>query len=248
MSSSVALKDQSIEDLEKENQWWWAAEKRRSKRLDYLRKAMWKKGAVGGLYNPGVKVDLEKGQLAMEPWTANAAFPEPEPIRFARELAHYLDNKTIFITDKAQLVGYVGSLPNTIFWDPAMGEMLNEEVYNDATVIPDPVDDNLKEVAKLCDFWAGKTMQSRIIPQFDLEDMMKIMSGAVGWGQADEAPGILDDSYGWEVNLGMAYKLYDNLTYELHFGWWATGDFFELGGLTETEDVMLLSHHLSMKF
>ncbi|MFZ5798202.1 MAG: porin family protein [Desulfobulbaceae bacterium] len=74
------------------------------------------------------------------------------------------------------------------------------------------------------------------------------LHGAVGWGQADEAPGILDDSYGWEVNLGMAYKLYDNLTYELHFGWWATGDFFELGGLTETEDVMLLSHHLSMKF
>ncbi|MBI5844510.1 MAG: formate acetyltransferase [Deltaproteobacteria bacterium] len=195
MSSNAALKDQSIEELENQRQWWWAAEKRRSKRLDYLRKAMWKKGAVGGLYNPGVKVDLEKGQLAMEPWTANQAFPEPEPIRFAKELAHYLDNKTIFITDKAQLVGYVGSLPHTIFWDPAMGEMLNEEVYNDATVIPDPVDDNLKEVAKLCDFWAGKTMQSRIIPQFDLEDMMKIMSGAVGWGLPTSRSGYSGKDY-----------------------------------------------------
>ena len=76
--------------------------------------------------------------------------------------------------------------------------------------------------------------------------------GGVGWGKAAETdwlgiPG-MDDDYGWEFDLGMAYKLYDNLTYELHFGWWAVGDFAELGGAMETDDVWLLSHHLSMKF
>jgi len=45
----------TIKELEEKQQWWWAAEKKRSKRLDYLRKAIWKKGAVGGLYAPGVK-------------------------------------------------------------------------------------------------------------------------------------------------------------------------------------------------
>ena len=87
------------------------------------------------------------------------------------------------------------------------------------------------------------------------------LHGGVGWGMADEPdqrigfdalgrPVMLDvdDEYGWEFDLGLAYKLYSNLTYELHFGWWAVGDFAEVGGLFETEDVFLLSHHLSMKF
>ncbi|MHB8809609.1 MAG: hypothetical protein ACYC9M_06310 [Desulfobulbaceae bacterium] len=87
------------------------------------------------------------------------------------------------------------------------------------------------------------------------------LHGGVGWGMADEPdqrigfdalgrPIMLDvdDEYGWEFDLGLAYKLYTNLTYELHFGWWAVGDFAEVGGLFNTEDVFLLSHHLSMKF
>jgi hypothetical protein len=81
------------------------------------------------------------------------------------------------------------------------------------------------------------------------------LHGGIGWGQAADTDWLLaeygdvDDSYGWEVDLGMAYKLYQNLTYEVHFGWWAVGDFAELGNAAmETEDVYLLSHHLTMKF
>lgn len=74
------------------------------------------------------------------------------------------------------------------------------------------------------------------------------LHGGIGWGMADEEPDGFDDEYGWEFDLGLAYKLYDNLTYEAHFGWWAVGDFADLGGLVDTEDVFLLSHHLSMKF
>jgi pyruvate-formate lyase len=195
MAANPAVLDQSIESLEKNQQWWWVAEKKRSRRLDYLRKSIWKKGAVGGLYNPGVKVDLEQGFLGMESWQANAIFPEPENIRLARELAHFLDNKTIFITDHAQLVGYVGSLPHTVSWDPSLGEMLNEEIYNDPSAIPDPVDENLKKVAELCDFWAGKTLQARIIPAFDLEGMMKVMSGAIGWGLPTSRSGYAGKDY-----------------------------------------------------
>jgi hypothetical protein len=75
------------------------------------------------------------------------------------------------------------------------------------------------------------------------------LHGGLGWGQADEAPAGWDDAYGWELDLGLAYKLYQNLTYELHFGWWAVGDFAKLGySDLETKDILLLSHHLSMKF
>ena len=75
------------------------------------------------------------------------------------------------------------------------------------------------------------------------------LHGGLGWGQADEAPAGVDDSYGWEIDLGLAYKLYENLTYELHFGWWLVGDFLELGySDLQTQDILMLSHHLSMKF
>ncbi|MDW7771572.1 MAG: hypothetical protein SCH71_01655 [Desulfobulbaceae bacterium] len=77
------------------------------------------------------------------------------------------------------------------------------------------------------------------------------LHGGLAWAQADETDWFgpeLDDEYGWEFDLGLAYKLYQNLTYEVHFGWWAVGDFAELGGATTTEDIYLLSHHLSMKF
>ena len=80
------------------------------------------------------------------------------------------------------------------------------------------------------------------------------LHGGLGWAKADEAGSNelgreIDDAYGWEVDLGLAYKLYQNLTYELHFGWWVVGDFAELGySDVETKDILLLSHHLSMKF
>ena len=38
-----------IKELENERKRWWAAEKGRSKRLNYLRKAVWKKGRKGGM-------------------------------------------------------------------------------------------------------------------------------------------------------------------------------------------------------
>ena len=66
--------------------------------------------------------------------------PDPYVIKFAKMLAHVLDQKTIFITDQAQLVGYTGSLPHTIAWDPSCASILNEEVNNDPTAIPDPIE------------------------------------------------------------------------------------------------------------
>jgi len=78
------------------------------------------------------------------------------------------------------------------------------------------------------------------------------LHGGLGWGKADETdwigPGV-DDDYGWELDLGLSYKVYQNLTYDIHFGYWGVGDFAQLGmSDLATEDIVLLSHHLSMKF
>ena len=70
------------------------------------------------------------------------------------------------------------------------------------------------------------------------------LHGGFGWGLADDEPAGSDDDYGFEIDAGLAYQLYQNLKYELHFGYWMVGDFAG----TDPEDVMLLSNHLSMSF
>jgi len=63
-----------------------------------------------------------------------------------------------------------------------------------------------------------------------------------------ELPGY-DDEYGFEYNVGAAYKLLDNLIYAVHLGYLDTGDFFKLGTkYQDTESILLASHHLTMSF
>lgn len=76
------------------------------------------------------------------------------------------------------------------------------------------------------------------------------LHGAVAYAEADEVRTAgQDDEYGFEYNVGAAYKLLDNLTYEAHFGYLDTGDYFKSTTTTDdTENVYLLSHHLTMTF
>ncbi len=75
------------------------------------------------------------------------------------------------------------------------------------------------------------------------------LSGYVGYAAANEEPTGYDSDYGIEAGIGMGYKLMDNLTYNAHFSYLFTGDFFKEGiPALETHDVYLLAHALSMKF
>ena len=76
------------------------------------------------------------------------------------------------------------------------------------------------------------------------------LHGAIGWAQADEIQAVgMDDEYGWEYNVGAAYKLLDNLTYEAHFGYLDTGDFFNSSTTTnDAQNIYILTHSLTMTF
>jgi len=48
------------------------------------------------------------------------------------------------------------------------------------------------------------------------------------WLKADEKPaGFVDDAYGSEIDLYATYKLYNNLSYTVGFGYFMTGDYFK---------------------
>ena len=90
--------------------------------------------------------------------------------------------------------------------------------------------------------------------------------GALAYAWADETEALdtidedgntdeRDDSYGWEIDVGVAYKLLDNLTYSLNIGYLDTGDFFAVaydsGNSYETDDtndIVLVTNTLTMEF
>ena len=113
-------------------------------------------------------------------------------MRKAKALAHVLDNITIFITDQAQLVGYMGSGPHTIAWRIDGASMVNEEVYNEPGIHEEPEEESLKKVAELYEYWAGETAVDKLASLLDPEDAVKFMSGAIGWGDADLGLRVLD--------------------------------------------------------
>jgi hypothetical protein len=74
-------------------------------------------------------------------------------------------------------------------------------------------------------------------------------SGEIGWFRATDEQDGWDKEYGVEFGVGMGYQLYDNLTYNAHFSYLSTGDFFKWGeDDATTDDVWLAAHALSMKF
>ena len=53
----------------------------------------------------------------------------------------------------------------------------------------------------------------------------------------------------WEANLGVIYKLFNNIRYELHFGYMDTGDLFkESSSYSDVESIIMISNKLTMSF
>ena len=178
--SQAAIENQTIEELEKKRQWWWAAEKKRSPKLDYLRKAVWKKGKKGGAYEQGIKVDLERPLLFTESWKQNEN--DPFMLRRAKALKYVFENIPLFITDQAQLVGYVGSLPHTIIWLPEVASFINEEIYNDQVITPEPADESLKKMSELNNYWGTRDTLGKVFRTLSPDEAVKIMSTVLMWG------------------------------------------------------------------
>ena len=74
-------------------------------------------------------------------------------------------------------------------------------------------------------------------------------TGDITYAMADKEPSGYDSDYGIEAGVGMGYKLMDNLTYNAHFSYLWTGDYFKEGvSSNNVENVYLLAHALSMSF
>lgn len=159
--------------------WWLEAEKKRSPRLNYLRKAIWSKGAKGGDWQPGIKMCLEKVKWFTKVFKETDG--QPWVIRRAKALAALLENIPIFITDQSQLVGYAGSKPNTILLQPDMSYIIYDDIYYDWKGY---IEEEDRGWAREClDYWQDKCFQAQAERYLSEEEMQMTKMGMQLAGQ-----------------------------------------------------------------
>lgn len=75
--------------------------------------------------------------------------------------------------------------------------------------------------------------------------------GAIGLTRNLWAPDSInyENESSWEANLGVIYKLLNNLSYEIHFAYMDTGDLFtERSSYSDVESIIMVSNRLTMSF
>lgn len=75
------------------------------------------------------------------------------------------------------------------------------------------------------------------------------VQGTFGIAKNNWDPSVAEHESSWEANLGVVYRLLDNLNYEVHFGYMETGDVFkERNSYSDVESIIMVSNKLSMSF
>jgi hypothetical protein len=85
--------------------------------------------------------------------------------------------------------------------------------------------------------------------EFDATSKISLQ-GAVGVTRNLWSPDLSENVNGaWEANLGVIYKLLDNISYELHFGYMDTGDLFNnRSSYSDVESIIMMSNRLTLSF
>lgn len=100
------------------------------------------------------------------------------------------------------------------------------------------------------DSHTASTSGMALSAQFKASEKISLQ-GAFGVTRNLWAPDSLEyeNESSWEANLGIIYKLVDNLSYELHFGYMDTGDLFNDQSMyTDVENIIMVSNRLTMSF
>jgi len=176
----MAVQEKTLQELEESQEWWWAAEKKRSNRLDYLRKSIWRKGSSGGNPISPIKMDLQPAKVRIE---LNEQYKRLPPImKRAKTYEGMLAADQIYITDHSQLVGSLTATPSTEPWTGS-GGVGNKAVYNYPDILPEPLQESLQTVLEVGEYWdkEGDDLD-KYFSIVDPEDIAKFSAGAIAWG------------------------------------------------------------------
>lgn len=155
---------------------------------------------------------VEKARLVIESYRANAGLPQIT--RKALALAHFLDNRTIFIEDDELIVGNIASKPCGLEVGPH-GPTWPEEDFKSllkSGYVIEPEDE--AELRRLDSYWLGKgrTFYERMGRVYDDERIWPFIQSGVmlpPWAKKDEGRGHGITDFGWGLTLGYSLIVVD---------------------------------------
>jgi len=107
-----------------------------------------------------------------------------------------------------------------------------------------------KTVALSEDSTSSSLSSIALSAEFEATDNISIQ-GAFGVTRNLWSPDLIGGVSGssWEANLGIVYKLLNNISYELHFGYMDTGKLFtDRSSYTDVENIIMISNQLTLSF
>ena len=96
----------------------------------------------------------------------------------------------------------------------------------------------------------GNYLFYQVFADYKVMPKLKLAS-SLSYATADEKPaGYRDDDYGTEFDISATYKIYNNLSYKIGFGYLWTGDYYKGSSTspTEVDDNYVIVNHLQLKF
>ncbi len=101
------------------------------------------------------------------------------------------------------------------------------------------------------DYTTGKNLTQGVIISADIHATPNLaFQGVIGVTKNNTVTSFnsnFDSS--WEANLGVIYKLFNHLSYEMHFGFMDTGDIFKNNNAySDVESIVMISNQLTMSF
>jgi len=128
--------------------------------------------------------------------------------------------------------------PCLILWGAYANKWLGDSTARSLSLGTDHHTGAVMENAHLFQIYGG----FKPIPKLDVK-------AKLSYAFADEKPDNYDDDdYGTEIDLTAAYKIYDNLTYTVGFGYLWAGDIYKGATDNDVDDTYLLMHRLDLSF
>jgi len=117
-------------------------------------------------YRPEVRLCIERARLITESYKQTEG--QPMVLRRARALAHYLDNRTLYILSDERIVGNIGSEPCSLITFPEKWSGWLDKAIDGEFMMLLPDEEKRRELHKIHSYWRGKSvhgMERSLLPE-----------------------------------------------------------------------------------
>ena len=117
-------------------------------------------------YRPEVRLCIDRARLITESYKQTES--EPMVVRRAKALAHYLDNRTLYVLPNERIVGNIASRPCSLITFPELWSGWLNKAIDGEYIMLLPDEQERQELHEIHEYWRGKSvhgMERSLLPE-----------------------------------------------------------------------------------